>query len=466
MAKPAKAKTTKEATAASPAPVVATIANTASRPSSTPEFAQPEPVAAQGRFRTPHLPDTAAYAIIDKLQSQHAIQPTPFPVSRGGTEPVLRLEHIWGSDGKSRAAEISKSGQIVFHAVGDTGNTRSIHPQEAVVDKMQSDFSNEHRESSPAFFFHLGDVIYSFGEAMYYYDQFYEPYRNYPAPIVALAGNHDGMVAPGATAQPLEAFLRNFCAESFLHTPESGGLDRTAMIQPGVYFTFEAPFVRVICLYSNTLEDPGVLSSEGGKWRDVSDSQLVFMRAALTRAKKERFAGALIVAMHHPAYTWGAHHNGSPAMVKEMDKICADTGVWPHAVLSAHAHNYQRFTRETGRMQIPYLVSGNGGHGKSLLRETGAGVIRTPVVIPALSSGNDKITFENYDCLDYGYLRVSADEKQLRIEYHCSSDSFEAKSPSDFVTVDLKQRKLTAFEARAIDGSGTSKVGPGRRKRT
>jgi hypothetical protein len=104
-----------------------------------------------------------------------------------------------------------------------------------------------HPESSPAFFFHLGDVVYSFGEAMYYYDQFYEPYRNYPAPIFALAGNHDGMVAPGATTKPLAAFLENFCAEKVVHTPEAGGLDRTAMIQPGVYYTFEATLVRIIC---------------------------------------------------------------------------------------------------------------------------------------------------------------------------------------------------------------------------
>ncbi|WP_428485210.1 hypothetical protein [Rhodopila sp.] len=54
-------------------------------------------------------------------------------------------------------------------------------------------------------------MIYNFGEARYYYDQFYDAYRNYPAPIVALAGNHDGMVAPNTEAASLDAFLRNFC---------------------------------------------------------------------------------------------------------------------------------------------------------------------------------------------------------------------------------------------------------------
>ena len=45
----------------------------------------------------------------------------------------------------------------------------------------------------PSFFYHLGDVVYNFGEAAYYYDQFYEPYRNYPAPILGIPGNHDGV---------------------------------------------------------------------------------------------------------------------------------------------------------------------------------------------------------------------------------------------------------------------------------
>ncbi len=50
--------------------------------------------------------------------------------------------------------------------------------------------------NKPAFLFHLGDVVYDFGEAQYYYDQFYEPYRNYPAPIFAIPGNHDGFIVP------------------------------------------------------------------------------------------------------------------------------------------------------------------------------------------------------------------------------------------------------------------------------
>ena len=72
--------------------------------------------------------------------------------------------------------------------------------------------------TGPAFFFHLGDVVYNFGEGQYYYDQFYEPFRGYDRPIFAIPGNHDGMVFGDETDTPqmptLTAFLRNFCAEA------------------------------------------------------------------------------------------------------------------------------------------------------------------------------------------------------------------------------------------------------------
>jgi hypothetical protein len=36
------------------------------------------------------------------------------------------------------------------------------------------------------------------------------------------------------------------------------------MIQPGVYWLLDAPFVRIIGLYSNCLENPGYLEGDGG----------------------------------------------------------------------------------------------------------------------------------------------------------------------------------------------------------
>jgi hypothetical protein len=221
-------------------------------------------------------------------------------------------------------------------------------------------------------------------------------------------------------------------------TAEAGGLSRTAQIQPGVFFTFEAPFVRILALYSNTLEDPGVISNS-----TIGDSQLTYLKAALTRVKSENFGGALILAHHHPAYSAGSKHGWSEQMLSQIDAVCKETGVWPHAVLSGHAHNYQRFTRHHGKTQIPYVICGNGGHALAKLTRKGASALRTPSPLDVTGHA-DQVTLENYDDEDYGYLRIIVSATQLRIEYHPASDGTGAKTPDDIVTVDLASRTFVS----------------------
>ncbi len=428
-----------------PTDPAAPIDNTQAHTVDQPVFGQPVATVDPTHFVVQHANDSQNYKTLDALNAKHALQPLPFPAPRGLPEPVLTLAETLGARGADVVAAATKAGQIVFHSVGDTGNTRGPDPQNLVADKMFSDFDEEKPKEAPLFFFHLGDVIYNFGEAVYYYDQFYDPYRNYPAPILALAGNHDGMVAPNTHAVTLSAFLDNFCKPEFEITPEAGGLSRTAQIQPGVFFTFEAPFVRILALYSNTLEDPGVISSQDGQFPELNDSQLDYLRAALTRAQKEKFAGALLLAHHHPAYTAGAKHGWSIDMSARIDAICDEVGLWPHAVLSAHAHNYQRFTRTRGDTQIPYIIAGNGGHGLAKLTRKKDGPLRVPKEIEAPAKGKDLIVLENYDDQDYGYLRIIATASQLRIEYHPASDGANAKTPDDSVTIDLAGRTIVHY---------------------
>lgn len=416
----------------------APVDNVGTTPLAGPVFAQPEPTPDPTQFEVRHPSDNPAYKKIDELNRQHKIAPLPFPPPRGVPEPVLTLAAVLGKQPAALEQQIKQLGQLVFHAVGDTGNTRGPKDQNLVADKMVSDFTDENK-TRPLFFFHLGDVIYSFGEGEYYYDQFYEPYRDYPAPIIALAGNHDGMVAPGTNAKTLAAFLENFCATEFEVTAEAGGLSRTAQIQPGVFYTFDAPLLRILALYSNTLEDPGVIADP-----HIGQSQITYLETALGRVKSQGFKGALIIAHHHPAYTAGSEHGWSEQMLTQIDDACTKTGVWPHAVLSGHAHNYQRFTRTHGQTQIPYLICGNGGHGLAKLRRKDASPLRTPQPLQ-VPDHTDSVTLENYDDQDFGYLRVVVTPSQLRIEYHPASDGDGAKTPDDFVTVDLTTRRLVHF---------------------
>lgn len=407
------------------ATLIFTFRALASRPPSGPQFGQ------LGSVRS---------ATIGSLPNKIGVQ--RFPKPRGGLEPVLRLADAFGAAGARVSKEIESAGKIVFHAVGSTGNTIEAGDPESrgprrpmgtllVAEKMENDFRANSGKSGPSFLFLLGDIIYYYGENQYYYGQFYLPYVQYPAPIFAVAGNHDGMVIPGTDVPTLQAFLDNFCATAFHQTSASRGLGRTAQIQPGVYFTLEAPFVRILALYSNTLEGPGVISSEGGKFPEVTDAQLRFLEAALNRVKAEKFEGAVIIVVHHDPYGPGGH-GGSAQMRADLDAVFRKTGVWPHVILSGHAHDYQRYTRTVEGMQIPYVVAGNGGYG--LQRRIGGGVA-TPM---NLSLDNDDVTLETFDEQNLGFLRITVDPKQLRLEYQPLSSG----AATDSITLDLTTRQL------------------------
>ena len=104
---------------------------------------------------------------------------------------------------------IERAGELRFHCVGDTGGFHNPVPQRAVAAAMATELAGE----EPArFFYHLGDIVYLHGERAHYRTQFFEPYAGYGAPIIAIAGNHDGDVPAGIDVAPLEAFVEQFCS--------------------------------------------------------------------------------------------------------------------------------------------------------------------------------------------------------------------------------------------------------------
>jgi hypothetical protein len=285
--------------------------------------------------------------------------------------------------------------------------------------------------------------------------------------VFAIPGNHDSFVIPNTppAKTPLATFLRNFCSPKPVVTPEAASLHRTAMTQPGVYFTLDAPFVRIIGLFSNALEDPGLISSEGGKWPGVPNVQLAFLTAQLQRIKEEKYAGAVLLAMHHPPFTYapppqsggaGGNHSSSTVMLREIDTICKAQGVYPHAVLSGHAHNYQRYTRTVNlggkAFDVPFIICGDGGHNANPLIHAHGGraaqepAMGTPVnyldTNPAVSTSG--LLFEKYDDRNYGYLRITVDARQLAIGFHVAGTGALTQSGVDKVTVDLASHTMVS----------------------
>jgi hypothetical protein len=403
-------------------------------------YADPAPTPDETAFQQDNTSDTY-YNSPYYLAHQNQVQAIPVATN---TTP-LNLTNFLPA---SVLGAVTAAGKIVFHAVGDTGAAKMSTPQIAaasladegrVADAMAADVAT----SGAAFFFHLGDVIYEFGEAQYYYDQFYEPFRNYDRPIFAIPGNHDGVVyGPTATAPAvpsLAAFLANFCTQTSTHSPNAGGIMRTTMTQPGVYFSLDAPFVSIIGLYSNVLEGPGVISSQGGAY-PISDEQLTFLTAQLTRLKTLRSTSprAVVLALHHPPLSTDSKHGGSTGPIADIDACCVKADFWPDMVLSGHAHLYQRFTRvvaAAGGKQTPYIVSGSGGYAATAPSGT---LPKAPVTV-------GDATLEIDPIIDFGFLTLSCDGKTLTSTF--SSADSEGVNVRDSVSVDIASGVVQAKEA-------------------
>src|SRR5205823_3267382 len=72
---------------------------------------------------------------------------------------------------------------------------------------------------------------------------------------------------------------------------------------------------------------------------------------------------ALIVALHHPIYSFDDHHSGSSRMADVLSQAINDSRRVPNLVLAAHVHNYQRIERPiAGDKPTPFIVAGAGGY--------------------------------------------------------------------------------------------------------
>jgi hypothetical protein len=182
-----------------------------------------------------------ARQINPKLEEDPKFQPLPAP--NGYPAHHLSLEDILST---KQMVNIFSCEGFSFHTVGNTGGIRNPAFQQSVANAMVNDFKSNHVKVKPKFLYHLGDIVYYHGESSHYHRQFYEPYKCYPAPIFAIPGNHDGSVNPHYKEPSLYSFVNNFCVTGRKPTRKAGDIQRDALTQPNVYWTLEAPFVRIM----------------------------------------------------------------------------------------------------------------------------------------------------------------------------------------------------------------------------
>jgi len=137
-----------------------------------PIFSEDHPLPSPTGFATKHPSDSKTYDEVEKLLKKDVVN---VPKSRIADADVFRLQDAYGSNhGTKIADKIWSAKKIIFHALGDSGasNVRKYGNELRVSDQVTVDCHRSDERNQPAFLFHLGDVVYNFGESQYYYDQF------------------------------------------------------------------------------------------------------------------------------------------------------------------------------------------------------------------------------------------------------------------------------------------------------
>lgn len=354
-------------------------------------------------------------------------------------------------------AKLKKANKLVFHTVGDTGPIKGDEVIRLVAEQMESQFAGAPKlgnaaslnpdnvtptqpdKGDPSFFYHLGDVVYFNGLVRDYPTQFYEPYQFYPAPIFAIAGNHDGDTrVREKTDQPdtepsLDGFFEYFCAAR----PQYHSAYRPTMTQPYVYWTLDGPFATIIGLYSNV---DGSLDAAG------ESQQQAWFEQQLKAAATDK---CLILAVHHPCFSLDIEHGGYPVILAALQHAAKASGRWPDIVLSGHVHDYQRFTQKLDNgNQIPHLVIGDGGYAHDVAEmhklQRDPARNNAPITKP-FATDIKGVTLESYNEIAGGFGRITVDGTNLTFEYFaCPLTAPTPTKPFDAFTLNWKIKKITA----------------------
>ncbi|MFI5134740.1 MAG: metallophosphoesterase family protein, partial [Chitinophagales bacterium] len=320
-------------------------------------------------------------------KSNQRFVPIPSRFVKPNPDLNLDLKHVVTRSVYSR---IIASGKFVFHMVGDTGGINDdAKVQTSLAELMEKQITSAAAAEKSSLFYHLGDVVYYNGITLDYPQQFDEPYKHYPAKIVAIPGNHDGQISVMKGDKPdheasLLGFMQNFCDKKQEYSGYSSY--RKTMNQPWLYWTLNAPFITIIGLYSNI----------DGSLDDNKDStQYDWLVNELKKAPHEK---CLVITIHHPCFSLDTSHGGYPLILKMLDQAFDESGRTPHAIFSGHVHNYQRFTRKRGDKQMVYINAGAGGYASNaqVMHKLYHNPKTGKQINPPYATANKEVTLQKY----------------------------------------------------------------------
>lgn len=269
-------------------------------------------------------------------------QPLPRPL---GLPPY---HYVLADNFPDVAKHISKSGEMVLDVLGDSGGVQDAEFQGNVAAEMISQLGKA-GAGTPHFCYHVGDVVYFTGAHDDYYSQFYEAYERYTAPIFAIPGNHDGEVDDPTAQTSLDGWVAYFMQANPDVDPISKDAPRVGLNLPNPYWTLVTPMATFVGMYTNVPEHGS-----------IDSNQQMWLTNEFATAPTDR---ALILALHHPIYSFDIFHSGSSKMADALENAIRDTGRVPNLVLSGHVHDYQRIEMDIAPGgPTPFIVAGNGGY--------------------------------------------------------------------------------------------------------
>jgi hypothetical protein len=282
---------------------------------------------------------------------------------RLGPDPTNERRRSWLGD-LPRTSDLvidhSGSDEISFIVMGDTGEGDAS--QYAVVPALLN------AGADTAFLVICSDVIYPAGGINEYLDKFFRPYRDYPAPIYALPGNHDWYddltgfmfhlcgVESAPERRRARLLSRAWIRDLLWRKPQRANEGAVAEMrrlrsaagqrsrQPGPYFAIDAGPLRLVGI------DTGITNSldrDQGEW---------LRRVSADPARPK------VLLTGKPIYVDGKHHPGEIEGGGTVDEIVRDPANRYIAAVGGDIHNYQRYpvTLPSGRT-LQYVVSGAGG---------------------------------------------------------------------------------------------------------
>ena len=313
-----------------------------------------------------------------------SFQPLPRPL---GLPPY----HYSLADNFPTIAEnIQAAKKMIFHVVGDSGGVVDGEFQNHVAEQMVKQ-SSAGGPNEPQFCYHVGDVVYFTGMHDDYYQQFYEPYAQYTPPIFAIPGNHDGEVDDPTAQTSLDGWVAYFMQEKPDVDPIAKDAPRVGLNLPNVYWTLLTPLATIVGMYTNV--------PEGGS---IDSVQQQWLTNEFATAPADR---PLILALHHPIYSFDVFHSGSSRMADALENAIRDTGRVPNIVLTGHVHDYQRIEKTIAPNQpTPFIVCGHGGYHNLHAIHSKPGDV-APDSGAVLKYGADKV---------WGFMTLTIDSKTIK----------------------------------------------------